>query len=545
MNKDVIYIDTEDDITAIVGKIKASKGKIVALVPPKRVGVLQSAVNMRLINRAAESNDKRAVLITNDQTLAGLASVANIPVAKNLQSKPELPEIPALKVDGDDDIIDGSELPVGDHASSADKDAGSKENDAVAAVVGDEKNKKPPKDKPAPKGGKKSSRVPNFNLFRKRFLLIGLGVLLLIGFLVWAIWFAPKATVVISAKANSVAVNETVSLQVDGETNAEVQAIKALRQEQKSEKSVEFNATGKKKVGERATGKVRIRASSVAVLRSGVTVPSGTEIQSSGGSIFVTTESAVFPKGDSDSYDNGVTVGVRSKEIGSEYNGANGRASTSAQGVTRVSFVGTTSGGSSKEVKVVSESDVANATEQLRGQRDDSLKSKLLDSFGSSATVIEDSYDEQMSNPSSSVAIDQEADGPVTLKATLTASMLAVDSSDIKEYLEAKAKEEIGDRDSQKIYDDGTKEAKFSQFSRGSSGDGARLESNVKVGPFVDEDEVKEQAKGKTYGDIQTNLEAIDGIDSVDVKFSPFWVRTVPDNVKRIDIKFDLEDVKS
>lgn len=49
MNKDVLYIDVEDDITTIIGKVKASKSKIIALVPPKRVGVLQSAVNLRLL----------------------------------------------------------------------------------------------------------------------------------------------------------------------------------------------------------------------------------------------------------------------------------------------------------------------------------------------------------------------------------------------------------------------------------------------------------------------------------------------------------------
>jgi hypothetical protein len=54
MNKDVIYIDVEDDITAIIGKVKGAKEKIVALVPPKRIGVLQSAVNLRLIARAAK-----------------------------------------------------------------------------------------------------------------------------------------------------------------------------------------------------------------------------------------------------------------------------------------------------------------------------------------------------------------------------------------------------------------------------------------------------------------------------------------------------------
>ena len=55
MNKDVIYIDVEDDITAIISKVKASKEKIVALVPPKRVGVLQSAVNLHLLSRGGQA----------------------------------------------------------------------------------------------------------------------------------------------------------------------------------------------------------------------------------------------------------------------------------------------------------------------------------------------------------------------------------------------------------------------------------------------------------------------------------------------------------
>ena len=36
MNKDVIYVDVDDDVTAIIGKIKNAKEKIIALVPPKR-----------------------------------------------------------------------------------------------------------------------------------------------------------------------------------------------------------------------------------------------------------------------------------------------------------------------------------------------------------------------------------------------------------------------------------------------------------------------------------------------------------------------------
>ena len=38
--------------------------------------------------------------------LSTLAGSAGIPVAKNLQSRPELAEIPALEVNSDDDMID-------------------------------------------------------------------------------------------------------------------------------------------------------------------------------------------------------------------------------------------------------------------------------------------------------------------------------------------------------------------------------------------------------------------------------------------------------
>lgn len=51
-SKAVIYIDTEDDITAIIDRVKAAKSDIVALVPPKRTGVLQSVVNLKLLRRA-------------------------------------------------------------------------------------------------------------------------------------------------------------------------------------------------------------------------------------------------------------------------------------------------------------------------------------------------------------------------------------------------------------------------------------------------------------------------------------------------------------
>lgn len=536
MNKDIIYIDVEDDITAVVGKVKASKERIVALVPPRRAGILQSAVNMRLLARAAKLADKRLVLVSNDRIIAGLAGAAEIPVAKNLQSKPEIAEVPVLKVD-DNDVIDGSELSTSSNLAKEQPHQEQPLDSKKTTPANTETKSAPMRSSPKPK-------VPNFNLFRKKFILIGGSALLFIGILIWALVFASHAKVIITAKTTSVTVSEVVSLSETTKTDANAKTIKALKQQKQKEIGVEFDATSQKNVGEKAKGTVRIRTSAEIILVTGLTVPSGTEIQASNGSLFVTTEPAVFSKGDAGSL-GGVNVGVIAKEGGSQHNGASGVASTGARGVIAVSFLGATSGGTDKTATVVSESDLKSAQEKLAAIKDDELKKQLSGAFGSSSKVIDESYAESRSNPTPSVAVGGEAKGKVSLKATLTASMMAVDQSEIDAFSKAKIADEIKSKRSQKIYSTGSDRVTFSEFSSNPQGATARLVMNGAVGPEIKEDQVKEQAKGRTYGDIQSTLESIEGVNDVDVKFSFFWVRTVPNDINKISVEFKLQNAGS
>lgn len=539
MNKDVIYIDVEDDITNIVSKIKDSKARIVALVPPKRVGILQSAVNMRLLNRAAENAEKRIVLITGDQALSGLAAAARIPVAKTLQSRPEIAEIPAIDIDDGDDVIDGSEIPVGELADRATPKARNKADDAIdAAIAEDEKPSKPVK--PAKPAGKGKPKVPDFNVFRKKLVLIGGGIVLFVLFMVWAIWFAPHATVVITAKTTTSTVDKSVTLKQDGKVDAANNTIKSLRQEQKKELSVDFTPTGKKKVGEKASGTMHLVRTSVSSLT--LTIPAGTSF-SSGDYTFVSTEPAslsgtsIGPGGVIQSV---ATVKVQATQVGSEYNLSSRSYSSNVSGF---SAAGTAmSGGSSREVTVVSADDVVKAKVKLDAQKDTSLQSAVKALFPSSSIVINESYQEARSNPTPSVAVDHEASGTVQLKTTVTASMQGIDRSDMKQFLEDTLKKEIGSKKNQKIYNDGSNEVKFAQYSERNNAVQVRLTANAKIGPEIDEHKVKEQVKGRNYGDVQSSLESIEGVQDVDTKFSPFWVRTVPNNDKHISIEFKLDN---
>ena len=543
MNKDVIYIDVEDDITTIISKIKASKERIIALVSPRRIGVLQSAVNIRLLARAATSADKRIVLITNDSVLAGLAATAKIPIAKTLQSKPEIAEIPVLKVDDGNDVIDGGKLAVGDMADSAKRSKKSDEDSAVDNVIADA-NKKESKGLDSLKKMVKKPKVPDFNTFRKKFLLIGGGALLLIVFLVWAIWFAPHATVVISAKTTSMTVSDTVSLNETATTSAKSNVIKSVKKELAKEVSVEFSATGKKNVGEKATGVVVFSNSS----SSSVTISAGTILKNSGLS-YTLNSSVTVP---------GATLGwscpgykcpgsasgsITASEGGVQYNAATGSMSISVDDIS-ASLRSATSGGTDKTATVVTASDIESAKSKLSEKKIDGLKEQLLSSFGDSATVITESYVENRSNPSSSVAVDGEATGAVTLKSTITASALAIDKNELKNFVEAKLKEEISGKKSQRIYDNGVNKVVFSQFSKAHNTQTVRLTTNGKVGPDIKEANVKDQAKGKSYGEVQSAIESIEGVEDVDVKFSPFWVKSVPKDINKINVEFKIKDVK-
>ena len=548
MNKDIIYIDVEDDITAIIGKVKQSREKIVVLVPPKRIGVLQSAVNLRLLSRTTTQSGKHLVLITTNGALTALAAAAKIPVAKNLQSKPEIGAAPDEDADIEEDIIDGSQLPVGELARTADRGTAFTAvspavDEAVRENAAEEKGGRTVPVRSRPVRTKSGVKVPNFDSFRKKLLLIGAGGLVLIGFLVWAIFFAPRANVVIAARTTDTPVNARVTLDPAATTTLQEGLLKSTTKQTKKDQTIEFAATGKKDVGNKATGSMKLTRTSPSA--TPVTVPAGTEFTASG-LTFVSTQAATLtsqltPSG----FDPGsATVAVQATDIGDNYN-LSARGYTSS--VSGVNANGTDmAGGSKKTVTVVSADDVQKATEQLAEQKTDDIKRDLAKQFDGTFVVVDQSFKIDQASPSSAPAVDQEStDGKARLTSSVTYSLSAVAKSELKVYLDDYFKAQLKDKDDQRVYDNGSGEAKLSNISVVDGGKfGANLVASAKIGPKISDDEVKELAAGKRYGDIQASLEAIQGVESVDVEYSPFWVTSTPNDVKRISVEFKLSNDK-
>lgn len=543
MNKDVIYIDVEDDITAIISKVKASNEKIVALVPPKRVGVLQSAVNLRLLSRAADQSHKRLVVITNNHALMSLAASANLPVAKNLQSKPELAPIAALEVDEDEDVIDGNELPVGEHARlSPDESAKAL---AAAPVISSSQLAQPPKaGQPVTAGRAKSgTKVPNFNTFRKK-LLFGIGGgILLIGFLVWATVFAPRATVVVTAKTSDSSINAKVAVGDKQTTDLSKNTIKAMKVTRSEKKSIDFGATGTKNAGEKASGTVNFRNSSP----DSVSVPAGTAL-SSDGLDFLTTGTVTVP-GATLSFScqpnnlcpGTATVTVVAAEAGAKYNAASGSLGGAPEGVT-ATLQGPTSGGTDKIVKVVTAEDVQKAKDNLTDSDTKTGESQLKTQL-KNAKAIDGSYRVDYVDVKSTPEVGAPSEsGNAVLTATVVHGMYGVSEAELGKYLDAYLKKQLSGAENQRVYDNGRQKAKFQDATATAEGADVTVVATAKIGPKLEESEIKKQSTGRKTGEIQESLQSVQGIESVEVHYFPFWVNSVPGDEKKVTVQFTVND---
>ncbi len=542
MKKDVIYIDTEDDITSIIEKVKLAKEKIIALVPPKRPGVLQSAVNLKLLHKAAHSVDRRVVLITSDRSLSMLAAGVQIPVAKTLQSRPELATV-ALPFDhNEEEVINGEDLPVGELARTAPvpRKSSSDEEIELPPDLGDSGLAK--KDKK--KGKKGAPSVPNFGKFRKRLIFGGIAAVGLTAFLVWAIVFAPHATVNIKAKTTNVDVELPVTLINTADTDISQNIIKPTIQQIKNTNSLEFNATGKKDVGEKATGSVTI---SNCGSRDTVSIPAGTAVSSDG--LNFMTASAVKVRGGSSSSPFGgcdrpgtATVSVTAQEVGEQYNIASGSDFTVADQGSGIAATNKSpfSGGSKRQITIVSEGDVATAKQGLLSQDQETIKSQLEDKFDDNYIVIDESFVASPGEPVIDPAIGAEASrAKITQEVTYT--LFGISKKDAKSAVNGFLKEKIKGEANQRVYDEGINKLKVGEYAATAEGATLQFRTSGSVGPTIDVESIKSQLVGKNYEEIRQRIKLIDGVDDVDTKFSPFWVGSVSSEEK-ITIKFNVSN---
>ena len=552
--RDLIYIDTDDDVTSIVSRIKASEDAVVALVPPKRVGVLQSAVNMKLLQHAARTSKKHLAVVTTDPALINLAAGLGIPVAKNINAQAKVPEV--ADEEEISDVIDGSDIVVDNEPRRHQADEDEEIAAAVAAIETDDKIRNdrdadgiPDDEQSEPKKPiKKKIKVPNVNSLRKKVLLIGGAAVILIAFAVWAIIFAPHASITIQAKTSPVEVSKTLSLVPSGDNDAANGLLPPVVKQKKTNESVQFEATGTKEVGEKAKGTVAFcyneePFSGQTGQKNAITLDAGTLLYANG--MQFSLDSSIEIQGgqnDDGECETYYSTKATAVNIGEEGNIAQNTA-MSVSGYSGLAALAKDdfAGGSKETVKVVQQSDVDAAVAKLNETGDsDAARDELTDQMADSTIVIANSFSVAQGDVKVSPAVGETANGQATASVEVTYTLVGVNRDDLNDVLNAQLNEQV-DTDKQKIYDNGLDGVEFSNFQATDSGYTVTVETSGHVGPVINEDDVKKEATGKKSEEIKSLLQETDGVEDVNVTMSPFWVSTAP-VANKIDVSFEVDE---
>ena len=569
MNKDVIYIEPDDDITDIISKLKSAKEKVVALVPPKKVGVLRSAVNTKLIAKTAKKYEKAAVIVSTDPSLVKLAVSAGIPVAENLNSRPKLPsefspeelEDPAAPISIDERNFDDGDDDSGSEDESSEKSANAAVNSKNAK---NSKNKKKSADEElnsedlekaeekqeAKKPGKnKKGKIPDLDKHKKLIIAGIIAAVLLIGFLIWAFIFAPAAKISVAVHTTGTNFAENVVfVNKESDSKPEDGILYLETKEVKKDNSVDFTATGKKDVGEKAHGTLQVGV----YVKSTVQISSGTQFTADG-LTFTADSGATINFGDDSKCENSLTdvakrgcllyasINVTATSSGEQYNLSSGKSwSSGLPGDVKITNSSAFSGGTSKTITTVQQSDVDLAKSKLEESNESEDKDALKKEFGDDYIVIDSSYSVNASNPVSNPAVGAEVPDGTTPK--LTASTVyylsAVKKSEVEEFVKAKTEDSLAE--DQKVYDIG--DPFFEKFDKSGNNYVSKLTTTVQTGPKISEEEILEKAKGKKTGEVQSLIKSINGVSSVKVDTPFFWVHTVPNDDSKVEVELKVEE---
>lgn len=565
MNKDVIYIEPEDDITDIITKIEGSKQKIVALVPPKKAGILRSIVNIKLIAKAGTNAKKSVVLVTTDPSILKLAAATKLPVTKDLQSAPSVPN---AKVEIDEtatEKVEDEEEEASEEEKTDEKEEGEEEAEKEEEKEPEEKDKKGKKEK----AEKKEKNLPKNPVLawivthKKTTIALFILLILLILFLVWALVFAPAVTITVGRRTTQNNFSESVSFtnKLEEENASEGKFYLEKRTNENNIKR-DFEATGTKNVGQYASGEVVVYA--YFRTKGKIAINGGSSFSVSGLNYVSKEERNLSWSGTSveeclnagqpSIITSGCLVSGRIPIVavapGSKYNVSASKDWTTTAPVNVYSDTAI-AGGTDKTIRVITQADVDKVVSTIKTGDINTSKSNLIDSIKESADenntifIIESSFKQTVGEPTVTPKIGEEVKEGVTpsLTVKVTDAIFVIDETKVKEFITEKAKL----ADNYRIYQIGDEEKDngglfIENFTKVEDKYTGKLKTTYISGPSITENDIIEIVRGKGIGTAKHDLAENNGISEVKIDTSYPWVTSVPNDPEKITVEFEKLD---
>lgn len=361
-------------------------------------------------------------------------------------------------------------------------------------------------------------------------IIIGL---LIIVFLFYI--FGENADVTLYAQTNDISKDADITLSTNSSTDPSNNILNISYVNDSEDGSVNVTATGKKEVGDKAKGSVTIYNNT----DSTQSFSKGTTITSDKGLKFDLDQSVSVASASGDAFSGTKpgtsTVNVVADDIGTEYNLPSGAkfsvdgASSSIAAKNDNAF----SGGTKKQVTVVSKDDVSKGNDDLIKSLQDKAKDTISKKAGSGTELLSSFFDTNISNKDVSKNVGDPASN-FTIKGTVDFKSALYKTNEAKGLVRT-----LLSLDNSPVVADSLSYS-FDNIKQDGDNLAATIHAKAGLLPKIDEKDLSSKIAGKSENSARSILSSISQIRDISIKWSPsipFLPKILPRISSHIHIK--------
>lgn len=385
--------------------------------------------------------------------------------------------------------------------------------------------------------------IPNVTKLGKMFFIPPFAIAFIILLLLLYI-FGLKADITLTFRPKIIEERQNVVFSQRPSTDAQSNHIQATLFDVQEEGSTTIAATGKKEVGDKAKGSVTIYNSS---LSEGKTFTKGSIITYSNNLDFVldNSVSVASASGDASSIQSSTAkVSITAKDIGKEYNLPSG-TKFSVGSLSQTTVIAKNdaafSGGSKKEITVVTKADLDKASSELIKKLSDKAKEDATKKISDDQALLPVFIESELSKQDFSKKAGDEAE-TLTLKATASFKGISYKKSDIEKF----AKTILATKQQDMTFsDNGISYAVEKAQSSKDQNVQAVLTMKASLIPKIDTKKLSKDVAGKSFEEMQALLYKLPQASDVRIKLFPslpFFPKLLPRRSENIKFSVTTHD---
>lgn len=578
---EIIYLEPDEDIAGVISRVKGVAEGAVCLVIPRGASISQSVINLKLLKREIEKMGKMVSLVTKDKISRNLASQVGITVystvseAKNIRT-PETGQSAttsesgivgfssnSLKInrykkeedEADDESIEGVSEETDRESGEADDepenltnvemDKLNQERTAMATAKPNVVNKGQIHDTNDSVKAIEKTTGKNLSSRKKPILIISSVLLILVLVATVVLVPAANAKIVLKTSDIEVAVDLTANKSIT-EPSLQDNQIPATYYEVSKELEKEFTATGKKDVGTKAGGEISFYNNYDP--QSAVPLANGTALIADGKTYYLDGAITIPPATVVSLYPTKINPGttkgkIVAKESGESYNiAATNFIVSSFSGSKRENVYGQSAealtGGTTKEITIVSNDDIEKSEQALIAELDNAIKEEITTlSAADDVKLILSSLRESVVSFSSDKKADEEAD-VFKSKITYSINELGVKEKDLQKYILDQANTKL-QADEMYVNPNPNQISYDYQEIDGEKGTVAISgKFSGKVGKKIESSKIVEMLVRGKLGSAESRVAEIPGVDRVEIDVTPKFWPMLPLIKQRITVDF-------